>query len=219
MAKKNISQKKILIDIYNALYKSFGPQDWWPGDSPLEIAVGAILTQNTNWGNVEKAIQNLKHEKCLSSKKLHELPHNKLASYIKPAGYFNVKAKRLKNFLSFLSNHYKGSMKRMETADTHLLRESLLDVNGIGPETADSILLYALGRPVFVIDAYTKRVLQRHGLISENVTYHELQDLFHKNIPEDVQRFNEYHALFVMTGKHYCKPKPRCSGCPLEPLL
>jgi endonuclease-3 related protein len=219
MAKKKISQKEILHDIYNALYKSFGPQDWWPGDSPFEIAVGAILTQNTNWGNVEKAIQNLKREKCLSAKKLHEMPHNKLALFIKPAGYFNVKAKRLKNFLSFLSKHYKGSMKRMETTDTVSLRESLLDVNGIGPETADSILLYSLGRPVFVIDAYTKRVLNRHGIVSDDVTYHEMQELFHKNLPEDVQLFNEYHALFVMAGKHYCKPKPRCDGCPLEILL
>ena len=219
MAKKRQTNDKILTDIYNALYKSFGPQDWWPGDSPFEIAVGAILTQNTNWGNVEKAIQNLKREKCLSAKKLHEMQHKKLASFIKPAGYFNVKAKRLKNFLSFLSNHYKGSMKRMETADTVLLRESLLDVNGIGPETADSILLYALGRPVFVIDAYTKRVLNRHGIVSDDVTYHEMQELFHKNLPQKVQLFNEFHALFVMAGKDYCKPKPRCDGCPLELLL
>ena len=218
MAKKNISQKKILIDIYNALYTFFGPQDWWPGDSPFEIAVGAILTQNTNWGNVEKAIQNLKRENCLHAKKLQEIPDNKLAAFIKPAGYFNVKAKRLRNFLSFLSNHYRGSMKRMEAADTVSLREVLLNVNGIGPETADSILLYALGRSVFVIDAYTKRVLHRHGIISGDVTYHEMQELFHTNLPQDVQLYNEYHALFVMVGKHYCKPKPRCGGCPLESI-
>ncbi|KPK01767.1 MAG: endonuclease [Nitrospira bacterium SG8_35_4] len=211
--------KNILIDIYDALFDKFGPQDWWPGDSPFEIAVGAILTQNTNWANVEKAIQNLKREKCLNAKKLLAMPHTTLASFIKPAGYFNVKAKRLKNFLSLLSNHYEGSMKRMQAADTVVLRKSLLDVNGIGPETADSILLYALGRPVFVIDAYTRRVLHRHGIVSEDATYHEMQELFHGSLPEDVQRFNEYHALFVMTGKHYCKPNPRCGGCPLEPLL
>jgi len=211
--------KKILIDIYNALFHKFGPQDWWPGDSPFEIAVGAILTQNTNWGNVEKAIQNLKQEKCLSAKKLHDMPHRTLAAFIKSAGYFNVKAKRLKNFLSFLSNHYNGSMKRLQRADTVQLRGSLLEVNGIGPETADSILLYALGRPVFVIDAYTKRVLHRHGIVSDDVTYHEMQELFHNNLPEDVQLFNEFHALFVMTGKDFCKPRPRCDGCPLEPLL
>jgi len=218
MPKRRQTNNKILTDIYNALYKYFGPQDWWPGDSPFEIAVGAVLTQNTNWGNVEKAIQNLKREKSLRAKKLHAMPHKKLASLIKPAGYFNVKAKRLRNFLTFLSNHYKGSMKRMEAADTVSLREGLLDVNGIGPETADSILLYALGRPVFVIDAYTKRVLHRHGIVSGDATYHEMQELFHNNLPDDVQLFNEYHALFVMTGKHYCKPKPRCEGCPLEAI-
>jgi endonuclease-3 related protein len=147
------------------------------------------------------------------------MPHKKLALFIKPAGYFNVKAKRLKNFLSFLSIHYKGSMKRMETTDTVSLREGLLDINGIGPETADSILLYALGRPVFVIDAYTKRVLRRHDIVPEQAAYDELQALFHNNFQEDVQLFNEYHALFVMAGKQYCKPKPRCDGCPLETLL
>lgn len=215
----NSELKKILIDIYDALFREFGPQNWWPGDSPFEIAVGAILTQNTNWGNVAKAIQNLKREQCLCAKKLRGLPHEKLAALIKPAGYFNVKTERLKNFLAFLSNHYKGSMKRMESTDTTLLRESLLNVNGIGPETADSILLYALERPVFVIDAYTKRVLHRHGIVSDDVTYHEMQELFHSTLPDDVQLFNEYHALFVMAGKHYCKPKPRCEGCPLRPLL
>jgi endonuclease-3 related protein len=215
---KTSQSKRILFDIYDALLQEFGPQHWWPGDSPFEIAVGAILTQNTNWGNVEKAIQNIKREQCLYAKTLHEMPHAKLASLIKPAGYFNVKAKRLRNFLSFLLNHYKGSMKRMDVSDTALLRESLLNVNGIGPETADSILLYALGRPIFVIDAYTKRVLHRHGIVSHDTTYHEMQELFHNNLPEDVQLFNEYHALFVMVGKHYCKPRARCEGCPLESI-
>lgn len=219
MAKRRQTHKKILLDIYEALFQKFGPQHWWPGDSPFEIAVGAILTQNTNWGNVEKAILNLKREKCLHAKTLHEMAHEKLASFIKPAGYFNVKAKRLRNFLSFLLSRYKGSMKRMDAADTALLRESLLNVNGIGPETADSILLYALGRPIFVIDAYTKRVLNRHGIVSHDVTYHHMQELFHNNLPADVQLYNEYHALFVMAGKHYCKPRARCEGCPLEPLL
>lgn len=219
MAQINQINKKILLDIYNVLFQKFGPQHWWPGDSPFEIAVGAILTQNTNWENVEKAIRNLKREKCLRAKELNAMPHAKLAFLIKPAGYFNVKARRLKNFLSFLTNHYKGSMKYMEAADTSHLRESLLVVNGIGPETADSILLYALERPVFVIDAYTKRVLHRHGIVTEKVTYHDMQDLFHSSLPNDVQLFNEFHALFVMAGKHYCKPKPRCAGCPLETLL
>ncbi|MEN8265308.1 MAG: endonuclease III domain-containing protein [Nitrospirota bacterium] len=206
----------LLIDIYNTLFSAFGPQHWWPGDTAFEVAVGAVLTQNTNWGNVERAIQNLKREKVLNSKALNKMQHKKLASLIRPAGYFNIKAERLKNFLAYLSNHYSGSMKKMKARDLHDLREELLSVNGIGPETADSILLYALDKPVFVIDAYTKRVLTRHNLVPEKATYHEMQELFQNNISTDVRLYNEYHALFVMVGKDYCKPKPKCSGCPLE---
>ncbi len=209
---------KTLLDIYNTLYNHFGPQDWWPGDTPFEVAVGAILTQNTNWGNVEKAIINLKKEKALNAKTLNRMPHEQLASLIRPAGYFNIKAKRLKNFLSFLSNHHNGSMKRMSNDGVSALRQDLLGVNGIGPETADSILLYALGKPVFVIDAYTKRILERHNIVPGEITYHELQELFHNNLPRDLKLFNEYHALFVMLGKDYCKPKPKCSDCPLDIL-
>jgi endonuclease-3 related protein len=212
----NPDHKKILTDIYEALYSHFGPLHWWPGDSPFEIAVGAILTQNTNWINVEKAIRNLKNGKGLTAESLHTMSHSRLASLIKPAGYFNVKAKRLKNFIAFLTNHYKGSMNRLGKPDMNVLREELLRVNGIGPETADSILLYALAKPVFVIDAYTKRILSRHGIVSEKITYHELQELFHNNINPNVPHYNEYHALLVMLGKDYCKPKPRCNGCPLQ---
>ncbi|MBI4710531.1 MAG: endonuclease III domain-containing protein [Nitrospirae bacterium] len=211
-----INHKKNLTGIYNTLYRAFGPQHWWPGDTPFEIAVGAILTQNTNWGNVEKAINNIKKHKALHAKKLHEMPHKDLALLIKPAGYFNVKAKRLKHFLAFLANHYNGSIEQMKSEDAHQLRHQLLEVNGIGPETADSILLYALDKPVFVVDAYTKRVLSRHEIISEKATYHEIQDLFHNNLPQDIKLFNEYHALFVMVGKDYCKPKPKCEKCPLK---
>jgi endonuclease-3 related protein len=206
----------VLSDIYKALHNHFGPQNWWPGDTPFEIAVGAVLTQNTNWTNVEKAIQNLKKNSVLNAESLHMMSHAALASLIKPAGYFNVKAKRLKNFLSFLCNHYQGSMKRMRAKDVTTLRAELLNVNGIGPETADSILLYALEKPVFVIDAYTRRILYRHNIASEKITYHELQGLFHHNFSPDVPLYNEYHALFVMLGKDYCKPKPQCKGCPLE---
>jgi endonuclease-3 related protein len=216
MAIKNKSQKKTLIDIFDVLYQSFGPQYWWPGNSAFEVAVGAILTQNTNWGNVEKAIAKIKVQKALNAGALHKMPHKQLASLIRPAGYFNVKAKRLTSFLDFLCNHFKGSMQRMKKGDTSSLRKSLLSVHGIGPETADSILLYALDKPVFVIDAYTKRIMSRHWLVSESIGYHELQELFHKHLPLDVQLFNEYHALFVMAGKHYCKPRPKCTGCPLE---
>jgi len=216
MAKKHIHQKRLLSNIYNSLFTHFGPQHWWPGDSAFEVAIGAILTQNTNWGNVEKAIANIKAKKALSPKSLHNMSHSELASLIRPAGYFNVKAKRLKAFLNFLCNDYRGSMQRMRKVDTSSMRKSLLSVNGIGPETADSILLYALDKPVFVIDAYTKRVMSRHGLASENIDYHDLQALFHKSLPLDVQLFNEYNALFVIAGKNYCKPSPKCTGCPLE---
>lgn len=215
MAKRIQTHHKTLTGIYNTLFNHFGPQHWWPGDTPFEIAVGAILTQNTNWGNVEKAIINLKNEMALNFKVLHNMPHEKLASLIKPAGYFNVKTRRLKHFLSFLGNHYKGSMKRMAKEDTDVLRKYLLTVNGIGPETADSILLYALDKPVFVIDAYTKRILVRHMIAAEDSTYHEMQELFNANLQGGTALFNEYHALIVMTGKHYCKPRPRCGDCPL----
>ena len=170
---------KVLIKIYNTLYSFYGPQYWWPGDTPFEIAVGAILTQNTNWGNVEKAIKNLKKEKVLTAKALHEMPHQKLASLIRPAGYFKIKAKRRKTFIDFLADNYNGSMKRMKKEEMGSLRKKLLDVHGIGPETADSILLYALDKPVFVIDAYTKRVLSRHKILDYNASYDEYQTIFH----------------------------------------
>lgn len=210
--------KKIpsLTGIYNKLYSFYGPQYWWPGDTPFEIAVGAILTQNTNWSNVEKAIKNLKDSKVLTAKALHELSIPKLASLIRPAGYFNIKAKRLKSFIEFLMENYNGSMKKIKKEDMEPLRKKLLDIHGIGPETADSILLYALDKPVFVIDSYTKRVLSRHKILDYNASYEEYQTLFHKELDEDIQLFNEYHALFVRVGKDYCKPKPLCEHCPLK---
>lgn len=213
---KRTNYRKKLANIYNTLYTAFGPQHWWPGETPFEVAVGAILTQNTNWGNVEKAVNNIKSRGALDAKSLYELSYRELALLIKPAGYFNIKARRLKEFLSFLINHYKGRLKKMEGEDVHALREKLLDVNGIGPETADSILLYALNKPVFVVDTYTKRILERHKLIPPKATYHEIQRLFHKHLSRDTELFNEYHALFVRLGKEYCKPKPLCKGCPLE---
>lgn len=216
MSKKNKNYKKVLTEMYYLLYKAFGPQRWWPGETPFEIAVGAILTQNTNWGNVEKAINNLKKQKSLNAKTLHNMADKKLALLIKPAGYYNIKTKRLKKFLDFFTNHYKGSIEKMKTADKETLREKLLNINGIGPETADSILLYALKKPIFVIDAYTKRALVRHGIVSEGSTYHEMQEIFHKNLPQDTTLFNEFHALFVKLGKDFCRTKPRCEACPLK---
>jgi endonuclease-3 related protein len=209
----------ILLEFYHKLYHAFGPQNWWPGDTPFEVAVGAILTQNTNWGNVEKAIFNLKKQGVLSAKAIHEMPPDDLALLIKPAGYFNIKAKRLKSFIDFLMNDFHGSMKRMKTVDTHSLRDKLLNVNGIGPETADSILLYALEKPVFVIDAYTKRVLSRHEIMEHDRPYEDFQELFHSSLQTDVQLFNEYHALFVKVGKTFCKRRgPLCEKCPLHGL-
>jgi len=202
--------------MYKKLYSSFGTQHWWPGETPFEVAVGAIMTQNTNWSNVEKAIANLKKDRVLRPKALHNMTHARLASLIRPAGYFNIKAKRLKNFISFLINEYNGSMSRMAKEDMGSIREKLLSVNGIGPETADSIMLYALEKPVFVIDAYTKRVLSRHNILDDNASYDVFQGLFHSKLRENISLFNEYHALFVRLAKEYCRTKPLCAGCPLE---
>jgi len=205
-----------LLHIYKKLYTSFGPQHWWPGDTPFEVAVGAILTQNTNWGNVEKAIENLKKNRLFRPSALHELSHNRLAELIRPAGYFNIKAKRLKNFIDLLMREYQGSMNRMKKEDFSSVRKKLLSVNGIGPETADSIILYALEKPVFVIDAYTKRVLSRHNILDHDVSYEAFQEFFHATLKENVGLFNEYHALVVKLAKEYCRTKPVCTGCPLE---
>lgn len=204
-----------LMQIYDALYEHFGAQHWWPAKTPFEVMVGAILTQNTNWQNVTKAIDNLKKANKLTLKALHATSEHELATLIKPAGYFNIKAKRLKNFVDYFVSSYDGSISRMKKKDTETLRRELLQVNGIGPETADSILLYALNKPIFVIDAYTKRILSRHGILPKDASYSEYQQYFHSHIPKDVALYNEYHALIVMTAKHYCKTKPLCSLCPL----
>jgi endonuclease-3 related protein len=217
MVKKNKTQRRAFLhEIYHILYTTFGPQNWWPGETPFEMAVGAILTQNTNWGNVERAIDNLKHNKLLNACALNKMKHEKIALQIRSAGYYNMKAKRLKEFVQFLMEYYEGHIENMKKEDTFALREKLLDINGIGPETADSILLYALEKPVFVIDAYTKRILARHNIVSQKATYHEIQALFYHTLPQDTALFNEYHALLVKLGKDYCKTKPVCKRCPLE---
>lgn len=212
------SLRKSLFGIYKILYREFGPQHWWPGETPFEVIVGAILTQNTAWSNVTKAINNLKEEGHLFPEALHSLPLPKLARLIRPSGYYNIKAKRLKEFLNFLFNEYNGSLERMFKGNLSDLRKKLLEIKGIGPETADSILLYAGYYPVFVIDAYTKRILSRHSLITDGIDYHSLQGLFMDNLPEDVDLYNEYHALIVKTAKDFCKKKPICNICPLNNL-
>lgn len=213
------SISEALFRIFWRLYDAFGPQHWWPGLTPLEVAVGAILTQNTSWKNVEKAIANLKGRGLLSSNAIWQMPVDSLAVFLRPAGYYNVKAKRLKNFIDFLVEEFGGEMESMAEQDESIVRERLLAINGIGPETADSILLYALGKPCFVIDAYTIRILLRHDLVDESVDYHAARALFMENLPADTCLFNEFHALFVKTGKELCRRKgPRCSDCPLTDL-
>ena len=210
--------KETLTEIYQLLFECFGPQHWWPGETPLEIITGAILTQNTNWANVEKAITNLKSADHLSPEKLHHLDLSQLAELIRPAGYYNIKAKRLKNFINWLFENHNGELTSLNRIDTGQLRAELLTVKGVGRETADSILLYALGRPVFVVDAYTARITLRHGLIEPGADYEQLRELFESNLLQDVQLFNEFHALLVRLGKEFCKPRAKCACCPLEKL-
>ncbi len=207
-----------LMQIYELLYERYGPQHWWPGRTRFEIIVGAILTQNTNWGNVEKAIANLKAAGCLTAQRLYRMDTGELAELIRPAGYYNIKASRLKNFLDWLFDNYDGNLEQLEHLSAGEMREQLLAVKGIGAETADSVVLYAFDKPVFVVDTYTCRVLGRHELIEAGANYEQVREYFESNLPSDVKLFNEYHALLVRVGKEYCRPKPRCDGCPLESL-
>jgi len=207
-----------LTKIYQLLFDAFGPQHWWPGDTQFEIITGAILTQNTSWANVEKAIANLKSADRLGPHKIRDLDLPQLAELIRPAGYYNIKATRLKNFTKWLFDNYNGQLAALEAIDTWQLRAELLSIKGIGPETADSILLYAFNRPVFVVDAYTARIATRHELIEPGADYEQLRELFQSNLPQDVPLFNEYHALLVRLGKEFCRPKANCPPCPLKEL-
>jgi endonuclease-3 related protein len=205
-----------LKEIYEILNDYFGDLNWWPGETPFEIAVGAILTQNTNWGNVEKAIENLKSANLLSPVRLLGKSDVELAELIRPSGYYNVKTKRLKAFLRFLNEAYDGRMETMFQEDFQSLRKKLLGVKGIGEETADSILLYGGKKPVFVVDAYTRRILERHGIIDSGCSYGDIQELFMGHLVPDVALYNQYHALLVNTGKHFCRRSPLCGECPLK---
>lgn len=207
-----------LMQIYDLLLSRYGEQGWWPGSGCFETLLGAILTQNTNWGNVEKAINKLKAADALDADKLYHMNQDTLAELIRPAGYYNLKAARLKNFLNWLYENYDGNLDRLSNMSVYSLRQELLSVKGIGRETADSILLYAFEKPVFVIDTYTARVIIRHGLMDQEADYEQLGDLFESNLPADTRLYNEFHALLVQAGKNHCKPKPKCSGCPLESL-
>jgi endonuclease-3 related protein len=202
--------------IFTRLLDRYGPRHWWPAESPFEVCVGAILTQNTNWGNVEKAIANLKTADCLTATGIATLTPQELAALIRPAGYFNVKARRLLAFCDALLAETQGDLDRLFAKDWQQLRHWLLAVNGIGPETADSILLYAGNRPSFVVDAYTRRIFSRLGLIDETIAYEPLRSFCMQQLPEDPALFNEFHALIVEHGKQHCRPRPRCADCCLS---
>ncbi|NIP39679.1 MAG: endonuclease III domain-containing protein [Candidatus Dadabacteria bacterium] len=209
--------KSRINQIYDALFDHYGPQHWWPAESDLECIIGTILTQNTTWKNVEKAIDKLKQQDLISIEELGHISTEELAQIIRSSGYFNQKAIKIKNFVNFVNDNYDGDLDKFLGQDLPTLREQLLSIKGIGPETADSIILYAAKKPIFVIDAYTHRILSRHGLVPEETNYNEMQELFMDSLPDDHELFNEYHALIVKTAKEHCRKKsPVCSCCPLE---
>jgi endonuclease-3 related protein len=209
-----------LREAFERMLLAFGPQHWWPGESPFEIMVGAVLVQNTAWRNVERAIANLRDADVMNPRALYDLPPVELAELIRPAGYYQVKTKRLRNLLTFVMEEYDGSLEAMFGTSLPTLRERLLAIHGIGPETADAILLYAGGLPTFVVDTYAHRVLARHGWIGYDATYDEIKDYFESELPQDAALYNEYHALLVRVGKENCKRSvPLCESCPLAELL
>lgn len=209
-------RKKFLL-IYESLLSAYGPQQWWPGSTPFEVIVGAILTQRVAWSNVEKAIASLKEAGLMDPQCLDEAQFPEIASLIRPSVYYNTKAEKLRAFTRFLAERYDGDLKQLFHLDLPSLRAELLSVHGIGEETADAIILYAAGKPSFVVDAYTKRILSRLGLIEEKESYRVVRDLFMENLPLDASLYNEYHALLVRHGKERCRSQaPLCLGCPLE---
>lgn len=204
--------------MYQKLFKAFGPHNWWPADSPEEVILGAILTQNTSWSNVRLALQALKSEGLLNFRQIAEVDEQDLARLVRSSGYFNQKARALKEFAAYFGSAYGYSIARMRRREMLELREELLGQYRIGPETADSILLYALGMPIFVIDAYTRRILSRHGILSMQHGYDDFQQLCMRCLPPDVALYNDFHAQLVHVGNRYCKPKPLCEQCPLRPV-
>ena len=204
--------------MYDRLWAAYGPQHWWPGETDIEVVVGAILTQNTAWKNVERAITNLKRADCLSWSALRDLSEARLAKLIQPSGTFRVKAARLKALVGVLWDEHGGSLDSLMDGDVDSARRRLLAIHGVGPETADAILLYAGQRPTFVVDAYTRRILRRHHLIDKPDGYEAVRQMFQHAVEPDAQRYNEYHALLVAVGKQHCRTRPRCEGCPLADL-
>ena len=205
-----------LNDFYQILYRTYGPQKWWPASSKFEMMVGAVLTQNTAWKNVEKAIKNLKQAGALKLGRMINMSLKKIARLVKPAGYFNIKARRLRALASWLQNQCRGDINRYSKKKLDWIRKELLKVYGIGPETADSILLYAMNKKSFVVDAYTKRIFSRHGFFKEGAKYDEVKSIFEKSIPRNIKIYNEFHALIVRLAKEFCKKKPECLECPLR---
>ena len=210
--------RQTLKDIFERLIARYGPQYWWPAKEPFEVMVGAILTQRAAWGNAEKAISNLKEAGALSVEAIGRLDHSEVAVLIRPSGFYNTKALRLKSLVRWLGEYCGGDVGKLSAVSTAPLRRQLLSIHGIGPETADSILLYAAGKPVFVIDAYTRRIFSRIGLAPDGNSYGAYQALFMDNLPPDAGLFNEYHALLVRLGKDVCRKKPHCLKCCLGSL-
>jgi endonuclease III related protein len=218
-------RRHVLRRAYELMRGRFGHRHWWPGETPFEVCVGAILTQNTSWGNVERAIANLKAARVLEPKQLFALDETKLAELIRPAGYFNVKARRLRSFLRVLVEVFDGDLKQLFTGETPVVRQQLLAINGVGPETADSMLLYAAGHHSFVIDAYTRRIFLRHSWCATDAGYDDLKQqcesaLNQKPSAQQLDYWQDYHAQLVTVGKHFCRARAmHCRGCPLQPLL
>lgn len=215
-AKSEIRVSNHLLRIYKTLCRSFGPQHWWPGESPFEVTLGAILAQNTNWRNASAAIDNIREAGLLEPKKL--LKHRTIiAELIRPSGFFNLKSQRLVAFLKYFVKNYDGKIDRMNNRKTTILREELLNLPGIGYETADSILLYACSKPVFIIDTYTRRIFSRHNILEYDQHYEDIRSIFENNLPRNAKLYNEYHALIVKLGKEFCKKnEPLCNTCPLR---
>lgn len=222
MANRSIKQRSVrhLRKLYDLLVSAYGPRKWWPAETPFEVVVGAYLTQNTSWTSVERSIKNLRENDLLTPCGIKTIPEERLRLLIRPSGYMQRKATALKIFVEFLDREYRGSMESLAKESVDVARPKLLSLFGVGPETADAILLYALGHPIMVVDEYLRRVAIRHGFSKENPSYVELQDLATRAFAEDLpsshlQHFNEFHALIVEVGKRHCSQKPKCEECPL----
>ena len=214
-----MSECAVLNRLYDTLFAAYGPQHWWPGETPFEVMVGAVLTQNTNWQNVERAIGNLKEARLLDPRRLNRLPVNRLARLIRPAGYYNIKARRLKALVRWLVARGGGRAETAFRGELAARRKELLGIFGVGPETADSILLYAGNRRTFVVDAYTRRILSRHGIVPPDAAYDEIKAMFESRLPRDVRLYNEYHALLVRLAKENCRTVPLCESCPAHGMF